>query len=408
MNRNHLNIFLLFIGQGLTGTIVSLLTLTSTLVGNRLSPMDSLSTLPVTATVCGAALMVYYASMLMEKYGRRNAFAIGNVIGIAGSGLAGIAIVHQSFAFFTLGTFILGGSTVFNQYYRFAAAEVFDNASSKKKAISLIIGGGITGGILGPYIAAKGAYLFPEYHFLGTFLLSAAVCIVTLITQLFIRLPVVHKNKTTPLVSKESSQRDDFSGLLKSKLFFLATGSCAVGFSLMTLLMNATPLAMLHKQFSIEESSFVLQWHFFAMYAPALALPFWVGRFKTANLIMSGAVFFLVGMVIAIFWDEKLGFLFSLIFIGLGWAFMFNGGTFLLNEFINSPFKHKLQGINSLVTYFSNMAASLSIGAIMGYQAGWGILNGAGIVVIGAFMVVFFIKSRGCKKYEQPQCRSVD
>ncbi|MBD2784944.1 MFS transporter [Xenorhabdus sp. DI] len=394
MNKNYLNIFLLFIGQGLTGTIISLLTLTSTLVGHELSPIDFLSTLPVTATVCGAALMVYYAAILMGKYGRRNAFVIGNLIGIAGSGLAGMAIVYQSFAFFTLGTFILGGSTVFNQYYRFAAAEVFDDDSSKKKAISLIIGGGVIGGGLGPYIATKGAYLLPDYHFLGAFFLSAMICGLTLITQLFIRFPVVQKEKIILLTNKGNNQNDDFASLLKSKLFLLATGSCAVGFSLMTLLMNATPLAMLHKQFSIEDSAVVLQWHFFAMYAPALILPFLVDKFKTVNLIMSGAVFFLIGMAIAVYWDEKLGFLFSLIFVGLGWALMFNGGTFLLNGFINSPFKHKLQGFNSLITYLSNMFASLSVGAVMSYQAGWGILNIVGIVMIVVFMTMFFIKSR--------------
>ncbi|BET98570.1 hypothetical protein [Xenorhabdus taiwanensis] len=158
----------------------------------------------------------------------------------------------------------------------------------------------------------------------------------------------------------------------------------------MTLLMNATPLAMLHKQFSIEDSAFVLQWHFFAMYAPALILPFLVDKFKTVNLIMSGAVFFVIGMGIAICWEEKLGFLFSLIFVGLGWAFMFNGGTFLLNGFVGNPFTHKLQGVNSLMTYLSNMFASLSVGFVMSYQVGWEILNTVGIVMIVIFTFWFF------------------
>ncbi|PHM58576.1 hypothetical protein [Xenorhabdus sp. KK7.4] len=42
---------------------------------------------------------------------------------------------------------------------------------------------------------------------------------------------------------------------------------------------------------------------------------------------------------------------------------------------INSPFKHKLQGANSLITYLSNMLASLSVGMVMSDQAGWYILN---------------------------------
>ncbi|WP_244182517.1 MFS transporter [Xenorhabdus beddingii] len=390
MNRKYVDVMLLFMGQGLTGSIISLLTLTSTLAGKMLSPVNALSTLPVTATVCGAALMVYYASMLMEKYGRRKAFIIGNLIGIVGSGLAGMALVYQSFVFFVLGTFILGGSTVFNQYYRFAAAEIFEDESSKKKTISLIIGGGVIGGVLGPYIATKGAYLWPDYHFLGTFLLSAAICLLTLITQLFIRPPVVRKENHFPSSHHHNHNNVAFIALLKSNSFLLATVSCAVGFSLMTLLMNATPLAMLHKQFALEDSALVLQWHFFAMYAPALILPFLVDKFKTVNLIRSGALLFAIGMVIAVLWDEIPGFLFSLIFIGLGWAFMFSGGTFLLNEFTRSPFKHKLQGVNALITYLSNMFASLSVGIVMSYPTGWGILNIVSVVIIFIFITWSF------------------
>ncbi|WP_446470069.1 MFS transporter [Xenorhabdus stockiae] len=391
MNRNYLNVFLLFIGQGLTGSIVSLLTLASPLAGRRLSPFDFLSTLPVTATVCGAALMVYYAAMLMEKYGRRNAFVAGNLIGLVGSGLAGGAIIFQSFILFILGAFILGGSTVFNQYYRFAAAEVFENESSRKKAISLIIGGGVFGGILGPYLASKGAGLLPDYPFAGAFLISAIICILTLITQFFIRLPKVRQKNTLSSPSSDS-KNNSLEGVLKSKLFLSATVSCAVGFSVMTLLMNATPLAMSYQQFSIEESAQVLQWHFFAMYAPALLLPFMVDRFKTSSLIMSGSIFFIIGIVIALAWDGLSGFLFSLVFIGIGWAFMFNGGTFLLNGFIGSPFKHKLQGVSSLITYLSNMLASLSVGMVMSDQAGWYILNIVSMVIIVGF--VFWFISR--------------
>ncbi|PHM38627.1 MFS transporter [Xenorhabdus innexi] len=392
MNRNYLNVFLLFIGQGLTGSIISLLTLASPLVGKRLSPFDFLSTLPVTATVCGAALMVYFASMLMEKSGRRNAFISGNLIGLVGSGLAGGAIIFQSFILFTLGTFILGGATVFNQYYRFAAAEVFEDESSRKKAISFIIGGGIVGGISGPYLASKGADLLPDYPFAGAFLLSAIICILTLITQLFISLPVIRKEKFLSAL-KEADKDNSFANQLKSKLFVLSTVSCAVGFSVMTLLMNATPLAMSHQQFSIEENALVLQWHFFAMYAPALLLPFLVDRFKTTSLITSGAIFFIIGMAIALIWDEMLGFLFSLVFIGIGWAFMFNGGTFLLNGFIGSAFKHKLQGMNSLITYLSNMLASLSVGMVMSYQSGWYILNIVSMLIIVGFVFWFISKN---------------
>ncbi|OKP07952.1 MFS transporter [Xenorhabdus thuongxuanensis] len=389
MNKKYINLTLLFICQGLNGSIISLLTLTSTLVGKTLAPIDYLSTLPITATVCGAALMVYYASMLMEIYGRKIAFIIGNIIGIIGSGLAGISIIYQSFLMFIFGALILGCSTVFNQYYRFASAEIFDDELNKKRAISIIIGGGVFGGVLGPFLAMKGEYIFPDYHFLGTFLLIAIVCVVVIILQSFVYFPMGFKKEIINTQCNTDYKNDNLADLLKSRLFFLATSSCAIGFSLMTLLMNSTPLAMLHAKFEVEDSALVLQWHFFAMYAPALILPFLVNKLKTTNIILLGALFFIIGMIIAIFIDGFHGFLFSLFFVGLGWAFMFNGGTFLLNEFVNSKFKHKLQGINSLVVYLSNMISSLSVGIVMSYPGGWNILNSVGIILIVIYTIVF-------------------
>ncbi|MDC9583229.1 MFS transporter [Xenorhabdus sp. PR6a] len=394
MKKKHLNLIILFICQGLNGSIISLLTLTSTLVGNKLSPIAYLSTLPITATVCGAALMVYYASRLMEIYGRKISFIIGNIIGIIGSVLACISIVYQSFTLFILGAFVLGSSTVFNQYYRFASAEIFDDEVNKKRSISIIIGGGVFGGISGPFLAMKGEYIFPDYHFLGTFLLTAIICVIIIIIQSFFYLPMELKKEIIGKHIKSSYKNEELVNLLKSKLFFLATSSCAIGFSLMTLLMNATPLAMLHANFDVEDSALVLQWHFFAMYAPALILPFFVDKLRTTNIILFGSLFFIIGMIIAIFIDGFHSFLFSLFFIGLGWAFMFNGGTFLLNEFVSSKFKHKLQGINSLVVYLSNMISSLSVGIVMSHPRGWGILNIIGVILIFIYTIVFFIKSK--------------
>ncbi|WP_350313387.1 MFS transporter [Dickeya fangzhongdai] len=189
MKKGYRNIILLFIGQGLTGSIISLLTLTSTLAGQSLSPVPYLATLPVTATVCGSTLMVYFVSSLMSRYGRRTAFLIGGLIGLIGSVLAAIALYYRSFTLFTVSTLILGGATVFNQYYRFAAAEVSDNDARNKKATSLVIGSGVIGGFLGPFVAGHGIMMFDRYPYLGAFLIAAAIFLLVLATQNFINLP---------------------------------------------------------------------------------------------------------------------------------------------------------------------------------------------------------------------------
>lgn len=68
-----------------------------------------------------------------EPIRQKNGILIGGLIGLIGSVLAAIALYYRSFTLFTLSTLILGGATVFNQYYRFAAAEVSDNDAWNKK-----------------------------------------------------------------------------------------------------------------------------------------------------------------------------------------------------------------------------------------------------------------------------------
>ncbi|MEQ9867112.1 MFS transporter [Pectobacterium aroidearum] len=183
------NLILLALGQGLTGSIISLMTLCSTLVGVSMTPVPLLTTLPITATVCGAALMIYAVSSLMTKYGRRNAFIIGTLLGLAGALLAALAIVLHSFFLFVFSTFVLGMSCAFNQYYRFAAAEIFTDNQQKNRAISWVISGGILGGFLGPFAASQSSQLWAPYPFFGSFIAAAFICVITLLLLLGLKLP---------------------------------------------------------------------------------------------------------------------------------------------------------------------------------------------------------------------------
>ncbi|WP_445375803.1 MFS transporter [Photorhabdus tasmaniensis] len=376
------NIVWLALGQGLTGSIISLLTLSSTLVGVQLAPIPELATLPVTGTVVGAALMIYSVSTLMEKFGRRIAFIIGSTLGLLGCLIAGSALLWHSFAFFTVGTFVLGAFSAFNQYYRFAAAEVCEDGENKKRATAWVVGGGIMGGFLGPFVASQGVELFPEYPFFGSFVFAALICLFTAIVQAQLTLG--------DTVAKSSVGKDmrPLSALLKDRAFLMGTASCAIAFSVMTLLMNSAPLAMHHHHFSIANSAVVLQWHFVAMYAPALLLVGLATRLRSEMIIVLGVAMNLIGILLAYSGTSFFHFLSSLIMFGIGWAFMFNGGTFLLNAFSHSIHKSRVQGINSLITYVLNAIASLSVGGMMALGNGWDFVNTIGLVGVIALLAI--------------------
>ncbi|MEC5319182.1 MFS transporter [Brenneria populi subsp. brevivirga] len=377
------NLILLALGQGLTGSIISLMTLSSTMVGILMAPIALLATLPITATVCGATLMSYSVSSLMARYGRKKTFIIGTIMGAAGALLAALAIALGHFPLFVFATFVLGMSCAFNQYYRFAAAEVFSDNRQKNSAISWVISGGILGGFLGPFAASQSADLWSSYPFLGSFLAAALICIVTALLLLGLKLP-----DAVAAAGGEKADDAPLPSILRSRAFILGTASCSAGFVVMTLLMNSAPLAMHQHHFSVGHSATVLQWHFVAMYAPALLLAFLAKRLSANAVVATGIICNLSGILVAMsgltFWH----FLSSLTLFGVGWAFMFNGGTFMLNAFSHSAHKARLQGINSLVISVPNALASLSAGSMMAFASGWPLVNMLSVAILLAMMAL--------------------
>ncbi|POD90327.1 MFS transporter [Pectobacterium odoriferum] len=382
------NLILLALGQGLTGSIISLMTLCSTLVGVSMTPVPLLATLPITATVCGAALMIYAVSSLMTKYGRRNAFIIGTLLGLAGALLATLAIVLHSFSLFVFATFVLGMSCAFNPYYRFAAAEIFTDNQRKNRAISWVIGGGVLGGFLGPFAASQASLLWPSYPFFGSFIAAGFICVITSLLLFGLKLPPM------PIVTASAQRSEPLVTILKNRAFLLGTASCSVGFVVMTLLMNSAPLVMHQYHFSVSHSATVLQWHFVAMYAPALLLVLLAQWLTPVQVVAIGMVCNVAGVAVALsgltFWH----FLFALMLFGVGWAFMFNGGTFMLNAFTHSVHKSRLQGINSLMVYVPNALASLSAGSMMALTSGWPLVNMFGIGMLLLMVLALVLLGR--------------
>ncbi|OOH84505.1 MFS transporter, partial [Pasteurellaceae bacterium 15-036681] len=379
--KKYITLIALFLGQGLTGTVISLLTLISVLIGNSLSPYSFLSTLPITTTILGSAIMAYLASNIMEYYGRKKSFIIGGLIGLVGSLIAIIAIIYTNFILFCASTFILGCSTVFNQFYRFAAADISNDPVFIKRSTSIIISGGILGGILGPYFAVKGIDLIENFKFIGNFVLTSIIFLLLIFTQLFLSFKekkIILNNSIAIVVRENVTEK-----------FIIGTISCAVGFSLMTLIMNAAPLSMHNHNYTVHDSSLALQFHFFAMYSPSLILPFIIKKIKTNYLILVGSLCYMLGALFCFFSNNYLGYLVSLVCAGIGWAFMFNGGTFYLNEIKHTQNKHKLQGKSALITYIANLIASFSIGALISMQYGWLLVNAIVILFCVIFILIF-------------------
>ena len=157
--------------------------------------------------------------------------------------------------------------------------------------------------------------------------------------------------------------------------FAKASAICAVGFAVMTLTMNAAPLSLQMCGYSLPMSSTVLQVHFALMYLPSFFNPALVALVGLRGLVALGVIASGVGCLLTLLPDQTLPvYMIELGLSGIGWNFLFNGGTLLLADTYPASGKTRAQGLNSLFVYSANLVASFSAGALMA-SYGWQAVN---------------------------------
>jgi MFS family permease len=360
MHNVSRNLVILAVGQALTSTVISLLTSVSSLSGALLAPSMALSTLPVTATVLGTLLMIYPASFIMQRLGRRGGFVFKSVMGLAGGAICVLALQIASFALLVLGTFFLGIFAAFSQYYRFAAIDAAPDPAKRASAVATVTGAGVVGGIAGPFLGGHFAHLLSAAPFAGAFIALCFVCILLAASQSMLSTDLgrdIATSAAAPQPARDFRVRPEF---------LVASAICAIGFGVMTLMMNAAPLSMQNCGIDLGHSSTVLQVHFALMYFPSLFNAYVVARIGLQGMVATGVAANLAGCLMGLIAAPYFSFyVVELGLFGIGWNFMFNGGTLLLASTYAPSEKTKAQGLNSLLVYGANVVASLSAGALI-------------------------------------------
>jgi MFS family permease len=363
------NLLILAIGQALSSTVVSLLTSVSSLSGALLAPSSSLSTLPVTATVLGTLSMIYPASFIMQKLGRRGGFVFKSVVGLVGGLICVVALQTAIFALLILGTLLLGIFSAFSQYYRFAAIDAAPEPAKRTSAVAMVTGAGVVGGIAGPFLGGHFADLLPHARFAGAFIALCLVCLLLAASQSMLSADLGRE------AAAETTARQLVPKFRPRPEFLIASAICAIGFAVMTLMMNAAPLSMQICGIDLDRSSVVLQVHFALMYLPSLFNASLVARIGLPGLVATGVIANLAGCLLGLIAGPYFGFyVIELGLFGIGWNFMFNGGTLMLASTYAPSEKTKAQGINSLLVYGANVVASLLAGVLMAHYD-WSIIS---------------------------------
>ena len=387
MTPTHRNIALLSTCQALLFTNNVTLIAINGLAGFVLAPSKVMATLPVSAQIIGSAIATVPASLLMQKIGRRAGFQVGSLCGVVGAMLATLAMWLGSFPLLCLGTFVLGIYGAFGQYYRFAAA---DSAAPefRAKAISLVVAGGLAGGLIGPALSTytRGA-ASPEFIASYASLIVFSLLTMLVVSQLAMPNAAVDHNAAAPRPMKE---------IAAQPMFIVAVTTSAIGYGVMSLLMTATPLAMGFCGHPYGAAAGVISAHVIAMFAPAFFTGALIARFGVFTVIAAGIAIEGGCVVIALSGIDVAHFWWALALLGLGWNFMFVGGSTLLTETYRPNEKAKAQGAHDFLVFCVTAMSSFASGVLVN-TAGWTTLQWTAtpfLLICAVALAVGWIKHR--------------
>lgn len=359
------NVAVLATCQALLFTNNSTLIALNGLVGFALAADKRLATLPVTAWVIGGALSTYFASLLMKRLGRRAGFTIGTLVGIGGALVCASAIYIANFWLFCFGAVVFGVYNAFGQYYRFAAADAAP-VDFRSKAISLVIAGGLVGGIVGPTLSRWTRGLLPV-DFLGAYLALIGLLVLVIVVLRLLDIP-------PPKAGEAKEGGRPLVEIVKQPAYIVAVIGAGLGYGIMNLLMTATPLAMGVCGHPYGAAATVISWHVIAMFAPSFVTGDLIRRFGVLNVMMAGVVLNVACVAIALAGVEVANFWAALVLLGVGWNFLFVGATTLITETYRPEERAKAQGANDLAIFLIMATSSFASGLVLEAK-GWETLN---------------------------------
>lgn len=357
-------IALLATAQALFQTASVMVMAVGGLAGALVAPRPELATAPIAAMFLGVAVATMPASIWMARVGRRAGFVAGATLGALGGASGALGMATGSLVLLCLGTFLVGAYQGFAQFYRFAAAELATDAL-RPRALSLVLAGGIVAAFLGPAIGRWGIDLLPESYG-GSFLLMAAVSIVAALLLLGLRAP--------PPVAATAGTGRPLREIMRQPRYAVALFGAATGYGVMILAMTATPLAMTAHHHGLDQTTLVIQQHVLAMFVPSFFTGSLIARFGIPAVMLAGVALLACHVGLSLTGTGMVSFASALIFLGIGWNFLYVGGSAMLTGTYSPGERARAQAANDMTVFAVGLAASLGAGAL--FQAvGWQAMN---------------------------------
>jgi MFS family permease len=295
---------------------------------------------------------------------------------------------QQSFGLLMMATLLAGFYQANAALYRFAGTELVE-PSFKEKAISLVLAGGIIGAFIGPNLADATVGLMST-RYVAAYLSLIGVAAVAFVALSFIRFPP-HK---APVPGASAGR--PLAEIARQPTFIVAVTAAALGYGVMNLLMTATPLAMQQCQHPFTSATLVLEWHVLGMFVPSFFTGHLIKRFGALPVMAVGALLNAVCVAVALSGVDLMQFLIALFVLGVGWNFLYTGGSTLLTATYRPEEKTRAQGAMDTCVFATMAVSSFASGALVTAQ-GWTVLNLGSLVpiaAVGAAVVWLMVRER--------------
>jgi MFS family permease len=344
-------VFVLATSQALFQTASVLVMTVGGLAGGQIASRPELATLPIATMFLGTAISTFPASTWMARAGRRAGFMLGAGFGVVGGLTAALGIWLGMLWVLALGTLLVGSYQAFAQFYRFAASEVADDAF-RPRAISFVMAGGIVAALLGPMLGRLGGPMLQPLY-VGSFLILSIISLVGFGILTGLHMPNAKADHV------DTAQGRPWSTIVMQPGYLVALFGAATGYGIMILAMTATPIAMTHHHHELGTAATVIQLHVLGMFLPS---------FFTGSLIARFGVLTWTGTGFSSFAS-------ALVLLGVGWNFLYIGGTTLLTTTYTPAEKSRAQATNDMTIFVVGLACSFSAGGLLD-ALGWQSMNG--------------------------------
>ncbi|MBP8297532.1 MAG: MFS transporter, partial [Burkholderiales bacterium] len=239
--------------------------------------------------------------------------------------------------------------------------------------------------IIGPESSKLTKDLF-AVPFLGSYLSLMFAGLLSMVVIQFLRIPDLKAEAA-------AAPRRPLREIVRQPAFVVAVLAAALGYGVMNLLMTATPLAMGHEQHSYAAAAFVIEWHVIGMYAPGFFSGHLIRRFGVLRIMAAGVALNFLCVGIALSGHEVMHFWWALFLLGVGWNFLYVGGTTLLTETYRPEERAKVQGINDSCVFATMAVSSFSSGLLL-HADGWTMLNRISLVPLALLLVALLWMAR--------------